>query len=86
MNFLEKYLKNSTKRLTNLVCLALIVIMVISNCFGVAVDTTIFITLAGIITGNNVLGSWQANNSQFSTNDIRTIVNGYQLPNDENKG
>ena len=55
MKFLENYLKGSSKRLTNMVCLLLIVAMVVANICGVSVDTTIFITLASIITGNGVV-------------------------------
>lgn len=55
MNFIEKYLKNSSKRLTNLVCLMLIVVMVIISLFGVKIDSTLFITLAGIIGGNGAI-------------------------------
>lgn len=52
---LEKYLKGSSKRLTNMVCLVLISAMVIANICGVSVDTTIFITLAGVIGGNGAI-------------------------------
>ena len=78
MNILEKYLKNSSKRLTNLVCLVLIVVMVIASLFGVVINTTIFLSLIGVIAGNNALASWQANNNQFSQSDVRSIVKGFK--------
>lgn len=86
MKYLEKYLKNSTKRLTNIICLMLVAAMVVANICGVKVDTTIFFGLIGVIGGNNILSSWQSNNSQFNENDLRTIVKGYQQQNDENIG
>lgn len=55
MKFLEKYLKGSSKRLTNMVCLLLIVAMVIANICGVQVNIYIFFSLAGIITGNGAI-------------------------------